>query len=172
VETPKSPGNTPPRQGAERLRQAVAELPLRYGPFFARLAGLFRVSEDRVVEELTRAKDPRSWSLTPFRGVRSFAVDVGDPRPDQRSRLLRFAPGVRFPRHRHRGPERVLVLEGCYTDSTGVEVGPGQEQVMHEGSEHELRIVSSVRCVAAVVEHGVDFSGPWLRWASKLLGPR
>jgi hypothetical protein len=43
---------------------------------------------------------------------------------------------------------------------------------MCEGSEHELSIISSGPCVAAVVEHGIDFSGPWLRWASRLLAPR
>jgi anti-sigma factor ChrR (cupin superfamily) len=156
--------------GAQRLSRAVAELPLRYAPFFARLARLWQLPEPLVIEELTRAGDPKSWPVTPFRGVRAFTLKSAGESGGRRSRLLSFASGVRFPRHRHRGSERVLVLEGCYTDGTGSEVGPGQEQHMTEGSEHELTITSRGRCVAAVVEHGIDFSTPWLRWASKFFG--
>ena len=168
MEKPKSVALARAR-GAERLSRAVSELPLRYAPFYARLAQLWQLPEERVVEELTRARDSGSWSATPFRGVRTFTVETCEPHPGQRSRLLSFAPGVRFPRHRHRGPEQVLVLEGCYIDSSGTQVGPGQGQLMPEESEHELLVPGPRPCIAAVVEHGIDFSSPWLRWASKLL---
>jgi anti-sigma factor ChrR (cupin superfamily) len=155
--------------GARRLQQAVSQLPLRYAPFYRRLAELWRLPEPQVEAELLRARDARSWSLTPFPGLRTFLVERGAANVEDRCRLLRFAPGVRFPAHRHRGAERVLVLEGSYADSSGRVVGPGQLQHMVAGSEHQLRILGSVPCVAAVAEHGIDFSGPWLRWVSKLL---
>jgi quercetin dioxygenase-like cupin family protein len=155
--------------GAERLARAVAELPLRYAPFFERLATLWGMSEERVSSELLRARQPRSWALTLVRGLRTFDVDRGGRRDSQRARLLRFAPGAALPEHRHRGRERVLVLEGSYSDSHGTEVCAGEEQLMLPGSVHQLRVSSEGPCIAAVVEQGIDFTGGWLRWASKLL---
>lgn len=159
----------PPR-GAERLKSAVSELPLRYAPFFGRLSKLWQVSEERVQRELTRAKDPKGWALTLLPGVKTFEVVSAGQRVGPRARLLWFTAGVHFPKHRHRGSERVLVLEGSYADSTGCQVSAGEEQVMQPGSEHELRVLGEHDCIAAVAEHGLDFTGPWLRWASKLLG--
>jgi hypothetical protein len=163
------PTEIAPARGAARLVRAVTELPLRYAPLFRRLSGLWQVSEDVVERELTRAKDPRSWTLTLLRGVKTFEVSA-EQRGGPRSRLLCFAAGVHFPKHRHRGAERVLVLEGSYADSTGCRVGAGEEQSMAAGSEHELRVLGNQDCIAAVAEHGLDFTGPWLRWASKLFG--
>jgi quercetin dioxygenase-like cupin family protein len=157
------------REGAARLAGAVAELPLRYGPFFARLAELWQVPEARVISELSRAKDAKSWRFTLLRGMKMFDVDLGRPAERQRSHLMHFAPGVRLPQHTHRGTERVLVLEGSYADADGHEVRAGDEQTMADGSEHELYILGSAPCVAAVTEHGISFAGPLLRrWAGKL----
>jgi hypothetical protein len=162
-------GGTPLR-GAERLQRAVSELPLRYAPFFGRLSNLWQLSEELVQRELTRAKDPKSWTVTLLRGVKTFEVASARQHVGPRARLLCFTAGVHFPRHRHRGSERVLVLEGSYADSTGRQVSAGEQQVMQPGSEHELRVLGEHDCIAAVAEHGLDFTGPWLRWASKLLG--
>lgn len=157
------------RLGAERLQAAVAQLPLRYAPFFGRLAALWDAPEAQVQSELLRASDPNAWSRTPLAGLRSFQVDVGGERSGVRARLLRFEPGARFPRHQHRGAERVLVLEGAYADGAGVEVRAGDEQHMAEGTEHELRILGASPCVAAIAERGIAFSGAWLRWVNLLL---
>jgi len=145
------------RLGGERLLGAVAELPLRHAPFFGRLAELWALPEERVASELTRAQDPRSWNRTLVRGLKTFEVQRGATSEAARARLLQLAPGVTLPRHRHRGAEHVLVLEGSYADASGCEVGPGETQTMLQHSEHQLRITSRVPCVAAVIEHGVDF---------------
>jgi hypothetical protein len=163
------PVTAPPVNGAERLARAVTELPLRYAPFYVRLSNLWHVPECDVERELTRARDPRSWSLTLLRGVKTFEVGAGT-RSETRRRLLHFSAGVHFPKHRHRGEERVLVLEGSYADSSGCQVRAGEEQRMTAGSEHELTVLGSQDCVAAVAEQGLDFTGPLLRWATKLLG--
>jgi hypothetical protein len=163
------PFAAPPANGAARLAFAVAELPLRYAPFYARLSNLWDVSEKNVEQELRRARDPRSWSLTLLRGVKTFEVGTGT-RGGMRRRLLRFSAGVHFPTHRHRGEERVLVLEGSYADSSGCQVRAGEEQRMAAGSEHELTVLGSRDCIAAVAEQGLEFTGPLLRWATKLLG--
>jgi hypothetical protein len=161
------PAASQPR-GAERLVRAVSELPLRYAPFFRRIAGLWQVSDEQVLRELTRARDPRAWRPTWLLGVKTFEVQAA--RATGRSRLLCFGAGVRFPKHRHRAAERVLVLEGSYVDSTGCEVRAGDEQLMPAGSEHRLQVLGGGDCVAAVSESGIDFTGPWLRWASRLFG--
>lgn len=178
VERPKTPvifGDGLPqdqalRRAGERLLGAVAELPLRYAPFFAQLSALWQVPEELVVSELTRAKRAKSWQSTLLPGLKTFEL-VLEGRPDgERARLLHFAPGLRFPKHRHRGPESVLVLEGSYADASGLEVRAGDMQSMPADSEHELCILGTLPCVAAVSEHGVEFTGPLLRWASKLFG--
>lgn len=178
VEKPKTPvilgeeqaSNEALRRAGERLFGAVAELPLRYAPFFGRLSALWQAPEELVRRELTRAKEPKHWSTTLLPGLKTFDVQL-DGRPEgERARLLHFAPGSRFPKHRHRGHESVLVLEGSYADASGLEVRAGDMQSMPAGSEHELRILGTSPCVAAVSEHGLEFTGPLLRWASKLFG--
>jgi anti-sigma factor ChrR (cupin superfamily) len=176
LETPKLPafdGDAWPlprdralQAGAARLRAAVAELPLRYAPFFGRLAGLWGISEATVQSELARAKDATGWSRTLLPGLRAFEIETGRAR--ERARLLRFEPGSRFPNHRHRGAERLLVLEGAFADGRGAKTHAGDECAMAPGSEHELYILGNRPCVAAVAEHGIEFRGSLLRFANWL----
>lgn len=156
------------QRGAERLQVAVATLPLRYAPFFGRLAELWQLSELQVIGELERAREPQSWRRTLLGGLRQFEVRGSSPGDGPRARLLSFEPGLTFPQHRHQGTERVLVLEGRYADDSGEQVGPGEEQTMAAGSEHRLHILGDVRCMAAVSERGVSFVAPWLE---RLLRP-
>jgi putative transcriptional regulator len=154
----------------ERLLASVRELPMRYAPFFQRLAALWDLPEERVSEVLTSAKDSARWQWTALPGVRQIEVQGGPRTEKARVRLLKFSAGVRFPRHRHIGREDVLVLEGSYTDSDGRVVGPGDLQVMEPGSEHGLRIHADEPCIAGLVQLGMEFTGPVLRWVSKLGG--
>ena len=156
------------RLGAARLQSAVAELPLRYAPFFARLAELWQLPEPQVLSELARAKSRKAWSFTPLRGLTIFNI-ARPERSGMRARLMRFEPGSHFPKHSHRGRECLLVLEGAYADAAGFEVHAGESQTMSAGSEHELRILGTQPCVAAVAEHGIELTSPWLRWANTLL---
>jgi putative transcriptional regulator len=153
-----------------RLLAQVRELPLRYGPFFGALGELWDLPEEKVSAVLTEAREPRNWQWTILRGVRQLEVAGGPRTAGARVRLLKFAPGVRFPRHRHQGLEHVLVLEGSYTDSKGHTVGPGELQVMDPGSEHDLHVDRGQACVAGLVQFGMEFTGPVLRWVSKLGG--
>lgn len=157
-------------ESRERLLAAVRELPLRYAPFYERLGQVWDLPETRLCEVLTLAKDAGQWQWTVLPGVRQIEVQGGPRTESARVRLLKFSPGLRFPRHRHLGLEHVLVLEGSYTDSDGHEVGPGDLQVMEAGSEHGLRVHQEQPCVAALVQFGMEFTGPVLRWVSKLGG--
>jgi anti-sigma factor ChrR (cupin superfamily) len=164
------PATAPQTQNAgyERLMRAVTDSPLRYAPFYARLAELWSMPERTLEAELTRAAHAHPWRRTLLPGVRTFELRGGAIGAGGRSRLIRFGAGIRFPKHRHRGEEHVLVLEGSYTDEAGHEVRAGDEQRMPAGSEHELRVGPSRDCVAAVRDHGIELTGGWLRWLSKL----
>ncbi len=52
--------------------------------------------------------------------------------------LLRVAPGCVFPRHRHQSDERLRILQGSCTDSSGAVLGPGDELHHSAGSTHDL----------------------------------
>jgi hypothetical protein len=166
VEKPKSPdfpGAGLPQdraleRGSRRLLEAVRELPLRYAPFFGRLAHMWQASEAQVLGELTRAKDRHSWRTSLLPGLKTFDVQLEAERAEGHARLLHFAPGAHFPKHRHHGTEHVLVLEGSYADQDGAIRRAGDEQSMLAHSEHELRILGGVPCVAAIVDGGVRFA--------------
>jgi quercetin dioxygenase-like cupin family protein len=166
VEKPKSPeflGAELPQdraleRGSRRLLEAVSELPLRYAPFFGRLAHMWHAPEAQVLSELTRAKDPQSWRSSLLPGLKTFDVQLAAAPVAGHARLLHFAPGAHFPKHRHHGTEHVLVLEGSYADQDGAIRGAGDEQSMLAQTEHELRILGNGPCVAAVVDGGVKFA--------------
>jgi len=148
--------------GLERLLAAVEELPLRYAPFYERLAALWDVSEEDVQTTLERAKHAGAFRLTGLHGVRRMSV-LGGPRlRGVALDLLRLAPGARFPRHRHEGHEVVLVLEGSYRDS-GRDFEPGDTQAMPPGSTHALQVSERSPCVAAVASRGFAFTSLPLR---------
>jgi len=155
--------------GANRLLAAVETLPLRYAPFFDALATLWDMSEPEVVRTLREAGNPSTWRRAALPGVRLVTVTPGPRLRGAEVRLVRFRPGLRFPRHRHDGPESLLVLEGRYQDETGRTVGPGERHEMPAGSEHALRVEWGEPCVVATVQFGMQFTGPVLRALSRLV---
>jgi anti-sigma factor ChrR (cupin superfamily) len=64
--------------------------------------------------------------------------------------LVRVEPNAVFPLHPHEGPEQVLVLEGGYRDSAGLEVWRGEVQLMAAGTEHFFTAFD-VGCICASV---------------------
>ncbi len=58
-----------------------------------------------------------------------------DPDSGHAAALIRMRPGSRYPRHRHRGPEEVLVLEGGFRDEHGT-YRAGQFVRFEDGSVH------------------------------------
>jgi quercetin dioxygenase-like cupin family protein len=152
-----------------RLMAKVETLPFRYAPFFDRLAELFDLSERDIEALLESARDERSWQRTWLPGVRRFEVRPGPRLRGAEACLMRFSPGLEFPKHRHLGPETLFVLEGNYVDTSGTRVGAGDEQDMQSGSEHTLRVEEHGPCVLAVVSGGVEFTGPVLGRLAGLL---
>ena len=65
------------------------------------------------------------------------ASEPGGPSSASMTVLIRMAPGRGYPRHRHVGPEDVLVLAGGYIDGDGRRFTAGSFVRYPAGSEHE-----------------------------------
>ena len=157
-------------RGRERLLSAVRPLPLRYAPFYDRLAALWDLPVTTVEDVLTRANDPSSWRKPGLPGLQLIDVEPGAALQGARVALVRFARGMRFPTHAHPGREALLVLEGSYRDSDGRHVGPGGLHEMAPGSEHSFRVGRGEPCIAASVQFGLEFTGIWMRLLTKVFG--
>jgi len=164
-----SPLDSPPPSFA-RLEAALNEVPTRYAPFFARAAELFDLSEDAVRAELTRLSAPKVWSFAGLPGIAQVAVRGGPRVAGAETLFVRFAPGLRFPAHRHTGPERVLVLEGSYEDDGGVVHRAGELREWAPGTRHSFRVSRDEPCIIASVVFGRRFEAWPLRALAALLG--
>jgi quercetin dioxygenase-like cupin family protein len=156
--------------GRERLLRATAEPVRRYAPFFDRLSELWDLPESELERLFERAAQRSAWRKPGLPGVSLIDVSGGPRRRGADLRLARFAPGMRFPAHRHLGLEMVLVLEGSFRDGSGNVVRAGDLQTMAPGSEHSFRADSREPCIAASVQFGIEFTGVALRWITRLLG--
>lgn len=99
------------------------------------------------------------WRSTRHRGVRIhfYASDAATGRVVA---LIAMEPGCGYPRHRHRGPEEVLVVQGGYRDELG-EYRAGTFVRYAGGSEHGPVALDGATCVLLSLAHqGVEPAGP------------
>jgi ChrR Cupin-like domain len=132
----------------------------RFETFSARLAELYDVTVDKARELLGLIERPTSWnqeaggiSLVHFNGGAAYAAaDCG---------FIRLEPGAVFPPHKHLGDEASLVLQGQLRDaSSGRLLGPGDELLQTEGSEHHLICEGTEPCIfAARALNGIEVAG-------------
>lgn len=155
-----------------RLELSVGELPHRYAPFFSNLAQLFDWPEETVISELTRLREPRVWRFAGLPGIAKVVAQAGPALQSAETLFVRFNPGVQFPRHRHTGIERVLVLEGSYEDDAGVVHRPGELREWAVGTEHAFKVHTGAPCIFASVVYGRRFDAWPLRALASLLEPR
>jgi hypothetical protein len=133
------------------------------GPFerFAqRMTALFGVGLDRARELLGLIERPASWNneapgidLVHFAGGPAYAAaDCG---------FIRLVPGGIFPPHTHLGEEVCVILSGQLRDVTsGRLLGPGDENVMQQGTTHYLACEGSEPCTWAVrAMNGIEVAG-------------
>jgi anti-sigma factor ChrR (cupin superfamily) len=140
---------TAPAGGLEKvLARARAG---RLGYFTAQVAALFDLSTEAAAALLARAERNEGWEEGPGPGVLVMPVNAGPKVPEALTALVKLTAGATFPLHPHSGPERVLVLEGGYRDSGGVEVWRGEVQAMPPGSEHGFVAFDGIGCVCASV---------------------
>ncbi len=73
--------------------------------------------------------------------------------------MLKAAPGIRMPRHRHAGTEWTCVLEGAFRHDLG-RFGPGDFDEADAAVEHWPVIEDGVPCICIVALHGrIEFQG-------------
>jgi putative transcriptional regulator len=92
------------------------------------------------------------WRTTRHPGVRIHFYAV-DERTRRAVVLIAMEPGCGYPRHRHRGPEEVLVLQGGYRDARG-EHREGDYVRYEDGTEHEpVALPGAATCVLFAIAH-------------------
>lgn len=123
------------------------------------LARAFDLARDKAAWLLERIADPAGWTAGPLPGMELYHFDAGPRLAGADTGLVRFPAGLRFPKHKHLGPELMLVLQGGFRTDDGRHLRPGEMLAMAPGTAHEL-LVDDDGCVAAVsLEVGIDVEG-------------
>jgi anti-sigma factor ChrR (cupin superfamily) len=139
----------------QRLLAAVAVPPLRYAPFFDRLSAFVDLPVADVERVLAQVNDRERWEPA-LAGVQLFHFSGGSSVAGADVGLVKIEPDHHFPNHRHKGEERLFVLEGGYVDSSGREYGPGNVQVMAQGTSHSYRVGPAGLLAVVVLWAGIS----------------
>ncbi len=125
--------------------------------FATRVARLYGMSVGEAKALLGGLADEDAWRPGPVRGFRM--ADVSPAPKGGTACLLRGSPGATFPRHRHLGPEQVMVLQGGFRelDQTAGEFWTGDDAPKDAGTHHSFVIVNDCDCIAAVLVQGIEF---------------
>jgi anti-sigma factor ChrR (cupin superfamily) len=93
------------------------------------------------------------WIPTPVAGV-AYKVLGRDPAEGRTTRLVRFSPGMRYPKHRHAGVEEIYIIEGelCVN---GASLKAGDYCRSEPGTE-ELGTFTDVGALAMVISSDAD----------------
>jgi putative transcriptional regulator len=100
-------------------------------------------------------------------GVYFRSIDIAAQASESRAFLLKAAPGVRLPHHRHSGSELTCVLQGAFRHQHG-RFGPGDFDEADSAVEHSPEIEAGAPCICVVSLQGrVEFQS----WLGRLLQP-
>lgn len=155
------PAKPPPQLLRERLLAAVARPRLRFAPLFGALSQLFDLDDADLAALFERAAAPTAWVASAVPGTQLLHLAGGPRVASADNGLVRIEPGLRFPRHRHLGHERVLVLEGGYRDEpSGRLYAAGDWHEMPAGTTHAYTVLPERPLLIAVsLIAGVDVEG-------------
>jgi len=123
----------------------------RFAHFHSQLQKLFDLPAPAIDALLARSEQADAWEGGLAEGVSLLTVEAGPGCEGCMTALVRLEPGAQFPDHEHGGRERVLVLEGGYRDSTGVEVWRGELDVREAGTSHSFTALPDGPCICASV---------------------
>ena len=147
-------------EARRRLLAAASASDERFAPFFERLSELFDLGVDAVRRVLTKAADGAAWQPGPMPGVELFHFEGGPRVAAADNGLVRLAPGLPFPKHRHLGTERILLIEGAYVDDAGRLWQAGDLHVSGPDVVHAYRVTDDGPCVLALsLEDGIWIEG-------------
>jgi anti-sigma factor ChrR (cupin superfamily) len=141
--------------GAEPLKALVRQLQggRRFHHFAPEIAQLFDLPENEARQLLDLLDVEGAWKPIAD-GLDLLPVRPGPRCAGAMAAFLRLQAGTAFPFHRHTGPERTLVLQGGYLDSSGRELWRGESDPYEAGTEHSLTALPGVCCIAASVLWG------------------
>jgi hypothetical protein len=140
--------------GRARLLGAVAQSSTRFAPLFDKLSKFFDLSVEALQGVLARAERESEWQPGPLPWVSLFHFEGGPAVAGLDTGFVRLKKGMPFPRHRHSGSERVLILEGSYRDHEQRLFGPGDFHDMAQSTEHSLQISADEDVLLAVILSG------------------
>lgn len=93
------------------------------------------------------------WIPTPVAGV-AYKVLGRDPGQGRTTRLVRFSPGMRYPRHRHVGVEEIYIIEGeLCVNGASLKAG---DYCRSEAGTEELGTFTDVGALAMVISADAD----------------
>jgi quercetin dioxygenase-like cupin family protein len=148
LETPDTSGVA---AGRARLLSAVTQSTERYAPLFGKLTEFFDLSVESLRAVFARAELASEWTPGPLPWVSLFHLEGGPAVAGLDTGFVRLKKGMPFPRHRHVGPEHVMILSGGYHDNDGRWYGPGDLHVMAIGTEHSLQMSAEEDVLLAVI---------------------
>jgi putative transcriptional regulator len=137
-----------------RLLETVCGV-TRFGPFVPLLRRLFDLGAQTAADLLAKADGAADW-IEAAPGVRYFHFAPGAAVGQLEAGIVRVRPDATFPRHRHRGPEVTLVLDGSLVDR-GQVYGPGCTIEAAGGTEHDYKAGSGRDLILASLHSGIDF---------------
>lgn len=144
---------TPPSWIREQLL-ARATGPQRYAPFAYRLAALFDLSRERMLELLASLTQPDAFERAVMPGLRVMHFATGPAVIGRHAGFARVKQGFEFPLHRHLVEEATFVLEGMLVESDGRVHGPGDLLIRAPSTVHALTVVE--QAVLATLVGPVD----------------
>jgi quercetin dioxygenase-like cupin family protein len=146
--------DAPPAALKARLLVVATTGPTRYAPLFDDLGRLFDLGVDAVVRLLERAGLESAWEAGPHPSIRLFHLEPGPSLATADAGLVRMPAGFEWPGHSHSAAEKVLILEGGYTESTGRVYRAGDIHEMAAGTAHSFVVLPDSPLVFAVILHG------------------
>lgn len=139
----------------ERVLASIAGTS-RFEDFAAAVARLFDVTLARARELLALIDEPSSWVPGPA-SSQLIHFEAGAACAGADCGFVRVDAGERFPRHRHVGEERVLILYGTAHTSDGETYVRGQEYVSQPDTAHAFHVpAGGPALVFAVRVHGIE----------------
>jgi putative transcriptional regulator len=100
-------------------------------------------------------------------GIEEAKLDLRGDGGD--ARLLRIQPGVRVPRHTHRGAELTLVLSGAYSDD-GRHFAVGDMQYADDADNHAPQADPGMPCLCLIaLDAPIRLTGPFGRFLNPLI---
>jgi ChrR Cupin-like domain len=147
----EAPDDSGVARGRARLLAAVSEGAERYAPFFGKLTQFFDLSVEALRAAFVRAEQDSEWQQGPLPWVSLFHFEGGPALAGLDTGFVRLKKGMPFPRHRHVGAERVMIIEGGYFDHEQRWYGPGDLHLMAVGTDHSLQMGTDQDVLLAVI---------------------